>query len=131
MKNLPGNLAIGLAALFILSACSSGDLRLFSDALNNSNGRNVTYPDQSDTEYVGDIKWVTGVRNGSGFQKITNTGRDYCKVKVTFENGNDRIYKLGPGESTGREHMSIYNQADYMNTLCNRTSRVYSEAFKK
>ena len=112
------------------TACSPGDLRAFNDAMSGSNGYEVTYPDQSDTDYVGDIKWITGVRSGSGFQRIINTGDDYCKVKVTYEDGDYDIYNLDPDKSLGSRYVSIYNQAEHMNTLCNDTSRVFNETFE-
>ena len=112
-----------------MTACTTGDLRAFNDAMSGSNGQTVTYPDQSDTDYVGDIKLVTGVKNGSGFLSLKNTGDDYCKVKVDFEDGSNRIYSLDPGESTGRTYVSIYNQEDNINTMCHYSKRVFNESF--
>ena len=112
-----------------LSGCSTGDLRAFNDAMSESNGYSVSYPDQSNTDRVGDIKWTTGVKNGSGFELIRNTGDDYCKVKVDYEDGSERTFNLDPGESTGRRYVSVYNQSENMSTLCNVTARVFSESF--
>lgn len=125
MKRL---LFAGLLVLF-LQGCSSGTLRAFNDALSEQNGYTVTYPDQSDTDYVGDIKWVTGVKNGDGFQRITNTGSDYCKVRVKFEDDSYRYFYLEPSESTGSMYVSIYNQETSMDTLCSPSERVYNSLF--
>ena len=114
-----------VVASMFLAGCSAGDLRAFDDAMNNN-----YYPDQSDVKYVGDVRWETGVRNGSGYEKIKNTGDKYCKVRVTLEDGSKRTYRLDPHESLGTHHMSIYNQSKHMQTLCNVSSRVFSEPFK-
>lgn len=118
----------GLVSVAV-SGCTTGDLRAFNDAMSESNGYTVSYPDQSDTDYVGDLRWTTGVKNGSGFELIRNTGDDYCKVKVDYEDGSDRTFDLEPGESTGRRYVSVYNQSVNMNTLCNTTARVFNESF--
>lgn len=118
----------GLVSVAV-SGCTTGDLRAFNDAMSESNGYTVSYPDQSDTDYVGDLRWTTGVKNGSGFELIKNTGDDYCKVKVDYEDGSDRTFDLEPGESTGRRYVSVYNQSVNMNTLCNTTARVFNESF--
>jgi len=109
--------------------CTSGELRQLNDVLSEQNGNSVSYPNQSSTDYVGDIKWVSGVRNGEGFQYFDNTGDNYCRVKVTFENGNYRIYNLEPYETTRHLEMSIYNQAEGIETICNTTSAVFKASF--
>lgn len=111
-----------------LAACSSGELRAFNDAMASANGYDVYYHDQSDVEWIGDIRWETGVRGGEGYSKIKNTGSDYCRVRLRFEDGSYKYYNLDPGESQSL-WVSLYNQDDYMNTLCNRTSAVYNESF--
>ena len=68
--------------MLLVAGGSAGELRSWYDALNRANGYEVTYPDQSDTQYVGDIKWIAGVENGEGFQKLVNTGDNYSEVKV-------------------------------------------------
>ncbi len=113
----------------LIAACSSGDIRAMNDALSKQNGNNVSYPDQSDTTYVGDIKWVSGVRGGSGFQKITNNSDDYCKIRVKFEDGSYKYFKLAPGQGTGSMYVSLYNQGDYMRSICSSDRSVYDESF--
>ena len=130
MKKLKILVVTGVTTLTAVS-CSTGDLRAFNDAMSGSNGYTVTYPDQRDTEYVGDIKWTTGVKNNSGFEIIKNTGDDYCKIKVDYENGDDRIFRLDPGESTGSMYVSLYNQSEYMSTLCNTSSAVFDSSFSE
>ena len=117
------------AVLLFLGGCSSGDLRSFNDAMSEQNGYTVSYPNQSDTDYVGDVRWISGVRNGSGFQSLKNTGEDYCKVKISFEDETTLTYNLDPGEYTGSMYMSFYTQSTYVNTLCNTTSRVFNASF--
>ncbi|MGJ8647810.1 MAG: hypothetical protein ACSHXJ_13005 [Marinomonas colpomeniae] len=112
-----------------LYGCSAGDLRSLNDSLSEQNGYQVTYPDQSDTDYTGDIRWTTGVKNGQGFQDIKNIGEDYCKVRVEYEDGNYDYFDLDPGEGSGSNYMSIYNQSVSMRTLCGSESSVFSESF--
>lgn len=115
-----------LSALMVtMVGCSSGDMRMFNDSM----AGDVYYPDQHDVEWVGDIKWTTGVKNESGFQTIYNSGDDYCKVRVTLEDDSIRVYRLDPGESTGKQYMSIYNQSEYLETICNSTSAVFNASF--
>ncbi len=121
-----------VAAVFILLfmlGCTSGELRQLNDVLSEQNGYSVSYPDQSSTDYVGDIKWVSGVRNGEGFQYFDNTGDNYCRVKVTFEDESYRIFNLEPYESTSQLYMSVYNQAEGIDTICNTTSAVFRASF--
>jgi hypothetical protein len=118
-----------LLLLAAIQGCTTGELRAFNDALASQNGQQVYYPDQSDTEFVGDIKWTTGVWDGSGYQIIKNTGDDYCRVRVRLEDGSYEFYNLEPYEGTGDMYTSIYNQPDYMNIICNSTSRVFNTSF--
>jgi hypothetical protein len=60
---------------------------------------------------------------------LSNEGDSYCKVKITFENENTRIFHLKPNGYRGNLSMSIYNQGEYINTLCNNTSTVFNESF--
>lgn len=113
-----------------LFGCSSGDLRAFNDAMTEMDGHTVTYPDQSDVEWLDDIKWINGIKNGSAYTKVDNTGYDYCRVRLTFENDNTRIFNLAPKKSSGRVTVGIYNQAVYIETLCNTTSDVFNSQFK-
>lgn len=122
-------LAILVLSVQMIQGCSTGDLRMWNDAMSGANGYEVTYPDQSDTDYIDDIRWTTGVRNGQGFQKIKNTGNDYCKVRIEFEDGTYDYFHLAPGESSGSTYMSIYNQAEYIQTLCHSSRRVFNESF--
>ncbi|MDM7861311.1 hypothetical protein QTP81_11960 [Alteromonas sp. ASW11-36] len=118
-----------LTSIVSLQGCTTGELRALNDALAAQNGTPVYYPNQYDTSYVGDIEWTTGVWNGEGYQSIANTSRDYCKVRVRYEDDSYDFFYLDPGESTGDMYMSIYNQAEYMDTLCNTTRRVFNESF--
>lgn len=120
-----------LAVLFILiTGCTTGDLRLFGDSLAASNGNTVTYPDQQDTTYLGDIRWTTGVKNGNYFQVIKNTGDKYIKVRITYENNDYSYHNLKPYESTGTIYRGgIYNVATYMSTLSHSKSDVFNESF--
>lgn len=45
-----------LMGAFALSGCSTGDLRAFNDGLSEANGYNVSYPDQREVNYTGDVK---------------------------------------------------------------------------
>lgn len=98
---------------------------MFTDTL----AGNVTYPDQQDIDWIGDIKVITGVKNEAGYISLYNSGDQYCKVQVTFEDESTRIYKLEPDESIGRKYMSIYNQADHAETICGSTRDVFYESF--
>lgn len=111
----------------LLHGCSAGDLRAFSDAASKQSGHEVTYPDQSHTDYCGDVKMITGVKNGKGFLKLINTDDNYCKVKITFESERLDYYHLSPRENTGKRYMGIYNQVDAINTLCGETESVFNE----
>ncbi len=122
-------LLLSIIPVMLVAGCSSGSLRAFNDAMSERNGYKVTYPDQSRTKYVGDVRFTTGVKSGSGFVSLKNTGDDYCKVQLTYEDGSNRVYNLDPGESTGRSYVSVYNQVDSARTLCNTTSRVFSSSF--
>lgn len=118
---------IGVLFVFtnlLLVGCSTGDLRAFNDAMNNN-----YYPDQRDVKYVGDVRWETGVRNGSGYQKIKNTGGNYCKAKVIFEDGTSRVYRLEPHKSLSSMYVSLYNQTKRMHTMCHKDRRVFREKF--
>ncbi len=115
--------------LVLMLGCTPGELRMLNDSLSEHNGYDVNYPDQSSIDYVGDIKWVVGVKNGEGFIYFENTGSEYCRVKVTYEDDSSRIYNLEPYEKTSRLYVSIYNQARGVRTLCNRTSAVFRSSF--
>ncbi len=113
----------------LLQACSAGDMRAWSDALAEQNGQEVTYPDQQYVDYVGDIKVITGVKNGRGFLKLINTSDSYCRVMATFEDGNKRYFNLNPNQSTHSVATQIYNQVDSVNTSCGNYEGVFNEMF--
>ena len=113
----------------LLQGCSAGMLRAFNDAMTEQNGYTVTYPDQSDVTYVGEVRVTVGVRNGEGYYYAENTGEDYCKVRFTLEDNDYEYLFLDPYESSGSVYMSIYNQVDYIDTLCNTTSKVFNDPF--
>jgi hypothetical protein len=119
---------IGVSSVILLNGCSSGELRSFNDAMSTSNGYTVSYPNQSDTTYAGDVKWVIGVYNGSGFMDLKNTDDQYCKVKITFEDETTSYYRLEPYESRNDIYMSIYNQGDYIDSLCHSTRAVFNQS---
>lgn len=112
----------------LASGCSTGDLRAFNHAMAEQNGQTVTYYDQTDTDYLDDIRITSGVRNNSAFVSLKNTSDDYCRVKITYEDGSSRIYNLDPGEGTGSMYVSLYNQEESYNSLCNPSRRVFSES---
>ena len=118
-----------LLSLTLLNGCSSGELRSFNDAMDEANGYTITYPNQSDVQYVGDVKWTVGIYNGSGYMDLKNTEDTYCKIKITFEDDSTRVYRLKAYESRNDIYMSIYNQAEYANSLCHEDIRVYDQAF--
>jgi len=120
---------IAIVSFVGLNGCSTGDYRLVNDALSGSNGKQVTYPNQSETDYVGDIRVVTGMRNGSYFNRYKNTGKDYCKVRVKLENGSNRTLRLEPGENRSGNYGSVYNQIESVQTMCNEDRRVFSAPF--
>jgi len=122
-------LGLLIISLTSIAGCSSGDVRAWNDAMAQTNGYTVHYPDQSDTTYVGDIKWTSGVYAGEGFMRIKNTSNDYCKVRIQLEDDSYKYYYLEPYEYIGDIYMSIYNQGAYMNTLCNSTRSVFNESF--
>ena len=122
-------ITISLLVLFLIQGCTTGELRAFNDAMSESSGYTVTYPDQVDTEYVGDIVWTTGVEYGEGYQEIYNSGDTFCKVRVEYEDDDYDIFNLDPGEGTGSMYMSLYNQSTYITTMCNTTSDVFYESF--
>lgn len=117
-----------IGSLFALSACNAGDMRMWNDALAATNGYDVYYPNQSNTKYVGDIRWETGVYNGEGYMEIENESRKYCRVRVLMENGDYKYYNMDPWEYE-EVYVSIYNQADGMETICNTTSAVFQSSF--
>ncbi|MAK60029.1 MAG: hypothetical protein CMK09_03525 [Ponticaulis sp.] len=121
--------AVLVLGALTVAGCSTGELRAFNDALAMQNGYNVTYRDQSDTKWIGDIKWTSAVQSGSYYTTAYNDGNEYCRVKIDFENDTSKTYNLDPGESTGRIYTSVYNQADYMNTLCGNSREAYNESF--
>lgn len=127
MKRLVGVVSISL--YFGLTGCSSGDLRMLSDGLAAANGYQVTYPDQSDVEYVGDIRWTTGIRYGNGFMKVDNMGGEYCKVRIDFEGGSSDYYYLDPYEKSGDVSISVYDQPDYLDMYCHSTDVVFQKEF--
>lgn len=121
---------IGLAACCAtLVGCNAGEMRMWNDALSAANGYTTTYPDQSQVEYVGDIRWESGVSYGEGYLKIKNTGNNYCRVRIKFEDGTYDYWNVDPGESYS-SYVSLYNQDRNMQTLCNTTRAVYSEPFE-
>lgn len=122
-------LGLLIISLTSIAGCSSGDLRAWNDAMAETNGYNVYYPDQSDNTYVGDIKWTSGVYAGEGFMRIKNTGNNYCKVRIQLEDDTYKYYNVEPYEYIGDIYMGIYNQGAYMNTLCNSTRSVFNESF--
>ena len=125
IKNTKMFILISVCISF-LTACSTGDLRAWNDAMAGLNGQTVTYPDETLTEYVGDVKWVRGITDGNAHQYMTNTGSDYCKIRVLYEDGDYDIYKLGPGQGTRRMYVSIYNQPTDMEMYCGKTSSAES-----
>ena len=116
-------------SILCLQGCTTGELRAFDDALSRQNGYEVTYPDQSETQYAGEIKWVTGVRNGQGFQNLINTGDQYCRVRVEYEEGDYDYFNLSPRKQTGSIYTNIYNQPTTMDTLCGPTHSTFYESF--
>ncbi|MEG3620161.1 hypothetical protein V5T82_16980 [Magnetovibrio sp. PR-2] len=113
----------------LMAGCSAGDMRMFGDTMSSMNGNEVTYPDQSNVQSVGDVKLLSGIKNGSGFLIIDNMGETYCRVRVTFEDGTKSYFNLDPGEDTGLKYMSVYNQGEHMRTICTTSSWVFSASF--
>ena len=126
MKQL--KIVVVLGTVVTLGACSSGDLRMWNDAMASANGYDVYYQDSSDVEYVGDVRWESGVSGGDGYLKIKNTGSKYCRVRIKFEDNSYDYYNLSPGDSRSA-YVSVYNQDTYMDTICNRTRDVFNESF--
>lgn len=116
-----------LLILLSMTGCSAGDWRAFDDALYAHGGGDPTYENYTDVEYYGDIKWTAGVKNNSAFQILENTGYEYYKVKITFEDGTTRTFNLEPGESTGRMTVSKYNLWDAIQYRSDTTGDVFKE----
>lgn len=113
-------LAILLPAIFFSGyGCSTGDLRAWDDALYQANtGQQVQYNDESHTDWVGKIKWTYGVNNNRGFDRLSNTGNDYCKVWIIYEDKDVRTIRLDPSESTTTLYSSVYNLSETIEFCC-------------
>ena len=120
-----------LVAATALSACHDGAVRAFTDGMNAAAGYQVYYPDSYDVDYVGDVKWTQGTENNSAYQIIQNTGSDYCKVRIRYENGEYDFFYLSPRESTGRQYVDIYNQEESMDTLCGPNRAAFDQSFSQ
>jgi hypothetical protein len=127
MKILKGFLC--LALIMATNGCSNGDLRAFNDAISEQNGYSVSYPDETYTDWVGDVKIVYGVKSGEGFFNIKNASDDYCRVRVYLEDEDYNTYNITPGQSTGSRYMSLYNWLDYFRVRCHNTRDVFRVPF--
>lgn len=87
------------------------------------------FPDQQEINQVDKITWITGVENGAAYQKVDNNSNELCKVRVRYADDSVDHYCLDPGETTGSLYMSIDNQAQNIDTLCNVNQCVFEDSF--
>ena len=120
---------VTLLLFLCLQGCTAGDMRAFNDALATANGQSFYYPNNSETNYVGDVEWTTGVWNNEGYQIIDNTSDEYCKVRVKYENDSYDFFYMAPYESTDEVYTSIYNWPVEMETICGSSRDVFSYSF--
>jgi len=131
LNKLMKSLFVGLVA-FAIGGCSTGDLRMLNDALYEATTGNVlVFDDQRDSEYIDDVKVVTGVSNGNGFMYFDNTSdNNYCRVWALFEDGSQRAFNLDPNEDTGSMYVDLYNQIDEVTALCEDSRDVFDFDFE-
>lgn len=112
-----------------LQACSLGHLRAVRDAMAEQNGEEVYYPNQSDSSYTGDVKFIRGVWNDYAYFSLDNTGDEYCRARVTHEDGTEKYYNLRPYEDTGDMDASLYNLPYGIYARCGNGSQVFDSYF--
>lgn len=116
MKSFLKMLAIS-GALAATAACHNGNVRALNDTLDQLNGYSVTYPDQQNTQYISDVEWTQGVKSGSGFHSMRNTGDELCFITIIYENDETEEVQLGAGKSLFRWH-DLYNQPNNVSASC-------------
>ena len=122
-------LLASLTAVSLLStACDPGSMRRLSDSLDEANGYEVVYYDQTSVDYIGEVRNSYGVRDGEGFHEYDNEGGDYYKIRVWYEDGSADYYYLEPYETTGRMWMSLYNQVDSSDAIYGNYAGIFDES---
>ncbi|MFT5081804.1 MAG: hypothetical protein ACI84E_002471 [Planctomycetota bacterium] len=122
-------LVLAVAATSLLTtACDPGSMRMFADSFDEANGYEVIYYDQSNVDYIGEVRNTYGVRNGEGFNEYDNQGSDYYKIRAWFEDGSSSLYFLEPYETTGRMSMSLYNQVDSTDAIYGDYPGIFDES---
>ena len=117
-----------VAASMLTTACDPGSMRMMEDSFSEANGYEVVYYDQSEVDYLGEVRNTYGVRNGEGFHEYDNRGGDYYKIRVWYEDGSADFYYLEPYESTGRMSMSLYNQVDSTDAIYGDYPGIFDES---
>lgn len=111
----------------LIQACSNSEI--IEDFGNTQHAHKITYPDHRTVHYCGEVQMITGIEEDQGFQHLINTGEEYCKVRVTYENEDHNDINLTPSANLGKKPMSIINQVNTIETKCHSNNRVFITSF--